>query len=68
MLALETEVDDVAIHGVDIVRLDEAGKSVEFKVMLPPLTATPGHPGVHGGAAGGGGKSLALVPEIELLQ
>jgi len=37
MLEFETTMDDVHVNGVDIIRWDEAGKIVEFKVMIRPL-------------------------------
>ena len=39
MLEFETEVDGVAVNGVDIIRWNSAGQIVEFKVMLRPLKA-----------------------------
>lgn len=39
MLEFETEIDGVAVNGVDIIRWNEAGRIVEFKVMLRPLKA-----------------------------
>ncbi len=39
MLEFETEIDGIAINGVDIIRWNEAGQIVEFKVMLRPLKA-----------------------------
>lgn len=39
MLEFETEVDGVAVNGVDIIRWNAAGQIVEFKVMLRPLKA-----------------------------
>jgi hypothetical protein len=39
MLEFETEVDGVLINGVDIIKWNEAGQIVEFKVMLRPLKA-----------------------------
>jgi hypothetical protein len=39
MLEFETELDGIAINGVDIIRWNEAGQIVEFKVMLRPLKA-----------------------------
>ena len=30
-------MDDVHVNGVDIIHWDEAGKIVEFKVMIRPL-------------------------------
>lgn len=39
MLEFETEMDGIVVNGVDIIRWNEAGKIVEFKVMLRPLKA-----------------------------
>jgi len=39
MLEFETEVDGVLVNGVDIITWNEAGKVVEFKVMIRPLKA-----------------------------
>ncbi|GIL16025.1 MAG: hypothetical protein BroJett039_11980 [Chloroflexota bacterium] len=37
MLEFETIVDGIYINGVDLVRWNDAGKLIEFKVMLRPL-------------------------------
>ena len=39
MLEFETEVDGVLVNGVDLIKWDDAGHIVEFKVMLRPLKA-----------------------------
>ena len=39
MLEFETEIDGVQVNGVDIIRWNEAGRIVEFKVMIRPLKA-----------------------------
>ena len=39
MLEFETEIDGVSVNGVDIIQWNEAGKIVEFKVMIRPLKA-----------------------------
>ena len=39
MLEFETEIDGVLVNGVDLIRWNEAGRIVEFKVMLRPLKA-----------------------------
>lgn len=39
MLEFETEIDGIAINGVDIIKWNAAGQIVEFKVMLRPLKA-----------------------------
>ena len=39
MLEFETEIDGVLVNGVDIVKWNEAGLIVEFKVMIRPLKA-----------------------------
>lgn len=37
MLEFETTLDDVHVNGVDIIKWNDAGQIVEFKVMLRPL-------------------------------
>ena len=37
VLEFETTVDGRYVNGVDIIRCDEAGRIVEFRVMLRPL-------------------------------
>lgn len=39
MLEFETEIDGVFVNGVDIIRWNESGRIVDFKVMLRPLKA-----------------------------
>ena len=39
VLEFTLELDGIAINGVDMLRWDEAGRIVEFKVMLRPLKA-----------------------------
>ncbi|MFY9511623.1 MAG: nuclear transport factor 2 family protein [Rubrivivax sp.] len=39
MLEFETEIDGILVNGVDIIRWNDSGKIVEFKVMLRPLKA-----------------------------
>lgn len=39
MLEFETEIDGIVVNGVDILRWNDAGRIVEFKVMLRPLKA-----------------------------
>lgn len=39
MLEFETTIDDVVVNGVDVVRWNDAGRIVDFKVMLRPLKA-----------------------------
>lgn len=39
MLEFETEIDGILVNGVDIIRWNEAGQIVDFKVMLRPLKA-----------------------------
>jgi len=39
MLEFETEIDGIHVNGVDIIRWNEAGQIVDFKVMLRPLKA-----------------------------
>ena len=39
MLEFETEIDGIVVNGVDIIKWNDAGQIVEFKVMLRPLKA-----------------------------
>jgi hypothetical protein len=39
MLEFETDIDGVLVNGVDIIKWDDSGRIVEFKVMLRPLKA-----------------------------
>ena len=39
MLEFETEINGVVVNGVDIIKWNESGYIVEFKVMIRPLKA-----------------------------
>ena len=39
VLEFETEIDGIAINGVDIIRFADDGRIVHFKVMVRPLKA-----------------------------
>jgi hypothetical protein len=39
VLEFVTQLDDITVNGVDIIRFDDEGKIVEFKVMIRPLKA-----------------------------
>ena len=39
MLEFETDIDGVLVNGVDIIKWNESGNVVEFKVMIRPLKA-----------------------------
>jgi ketosteroid isomerase-like protein len=39
VLEFEVEINGILVNGVDLLKLDAAGKIVEFKVMLRPLKA-----------------------------
>lgn len=39
MLEFVTELDGISINGVDIIRFNEDGKIIDFKVMVRPLKA-----------------------------
>ncbi len=39
MLEFETEIDGILVNGIDLIRWNDAGQIVEFKVMLRPLKA-----------------------------
>jgi hypothetical protein len=38
-LEFETEIDGIVVNGVDLIRWNDAGQIVEFKVMVRPLKA-----------------------------
>ena len=39
MLEFETVIDGITVNGVDIIKWSDAGRIVEFKVMIRPLKA-----------------------------
>ena len=39
MLEFETTIDGVLVNGVDLIKWNDAGKVVDFKVMIRPLKA-----------------------------
>ena len=39
MLEFETEIDGILVNGVDIIKWNDTGQIVDFKVMLRPLKA-----------------------------
>ena len=39
MLEFETDIDGVHVNGVDLIKWNDAGLIVEFKVMIRPLKA-----------------------------
>ena len=39
VLEFETEIDGILINGVDMIKWNEDGKIIEFKVMVRPLKA-----------------------------
>ena len=39
MLEFETEVDGILVNGVDLIKWNDRGQIIEFKVMLRPLKA-----------------------------
>jgi hypothetical protein len=39
ILEFETFIDDVSVNGVDMIRWNEEGRIVDFKVMVRPLKA-----------------------------
>lgn len=39
MLEFETEIDGIFVNGVDIIKWNDQGHIIEFKVMLRPLKA-----------------------------
>ena len=39
VLEFETEIDGVMVNGVDLIKWNDTGQIIEFKVMLRPLKA-----------------------------
>ena len=39
VLEFEVEIDGILVNGVDLIRWDDDGRIVEFKVMIRPLKA-----------------------------
>ena len=39
MLEFQVDIDGIAVNGVDLIKWNEEGRIVEFKVMLRPLKA-----------------------------
>jgi len=39
VLEFQVEIDGIAVNGVDMIKWDDAGKIIEFKVMVRPLKA-----------------------------
>ena len=39
VLEFQVEIEGVAVNGVDMIKWDDAGRIVEFKVMLRPIKA-----------------------------
>ena len=39
VLEFETYIDDISVNGVDIIRWNDEGKIIDFKVMIRPLRA-----------------------------
>jgi hypothetical protein len=39
VLEFQVEIDGISVNGVDMIRWDDAGRIVDFKVMLRPLKA-----------------------------
>ena len=39
VLEFETEMGGKYVNGVDIIRVDDTGKTVEFRVMMRPVQA-----------------------------
>jgi hypothetical protein len=38
-LEFQVEIDGIAVNGIDLIRWNDAGRIVEFKVMIRPLKA-----------------------------
>ena len=39
VLEFQVEIDGISVNGVDMIKWDDEGKIVEFKVMIRPLKA-----------------------------
>ncbi|MDB4210563.1 nuclear transport factor 2 family protein, partial [Gammaproteobacteria bacterium] len=39
ILEFETFIDNIAVNGVDMIRWNEEGRIIDFKVMVRPLQA-----------------------------
>jgi hypothetical protein len=39
VLEFVTKIDDIIVNGIDMIRFDDDGKIVDFKVMIRPLKA-----------------------------
>jgi len=39
VLEFSTEIDGIKINGVDMIKCDEDGKIIDFKVIIRPLQA-----------------------------
>ena len=39
MLEFQVEIDGINVNGVDMIKWDDEGKIVEFKVLIRPLKA-----------------------------
>ena len=39
LLEFTSEIDGIKINGIDLIRFDDAGKIIDFKVMVRPLKA-----------------------------
>lgn len=38
-LEFQVEIDGIAVNGIDLIKWNDAGRIVEFKVMVRPLKA-----------------------------
>jgi hypothetical protein len=39
LLEFTCEIDGIHVNGIDLIRFDEAGKIIDFKVMVRPVKA-----------------------------
>ena len=39
LLELTSEIDGIHVNGIDLIRFDDAGKIIDFKVMVRPVKA-----------------------------
>jgi hypothetical protein len=48
VLEFVTEIDGILVNGVDLIRWNDEGRIVDFKVLLRPLEGDPDGPGRDG--------------------
>ena len=60
-LEFSAKIGDLSLKGIDLIRFDEAGKIVDFEVMIRPANALAG-PGPGNGQAAGSLRNHAMTP------